>query len=105
MKSFPDDAPGSIGMYIAGRVSLFRKRFKSVAFGPPLVRSERYKVYGPLMEARNSDRGCLQSEGQRDLVARSFLEIVRFLRQTCKKINTIILIFFLEFHTLAYDAR
>lgn len=79
LKAFPDDAPGSIRYYIFGRVSLFRKRFKCVAFGPPLVRAASYKANGPLMESRNSDRGCLQSEGQRDLLARSFLEIVGFL--------------------------
>ena len=79
LKTFPDDAATQLISYATGRASLFRKRVKSVVFGPgvPTGKSAKTKHYGPLMESNLSDKGNMHTENQKELMARSYLEIVR----------------------------
>jgi hypothetical protein len=79
LKTFPDDAATQLIWYATGRASLFRKRVKSVVFGPgvPTGKSAKTKHYGPLMESNLSDKGNMHTESQKELMARSYLEIVR----------------------------
>ncbi len=79
LKTFPDDAATQLMSYATGRASLFRKRVKSVVFGPgvPTGKSGKIKHYGPLMESNSSDKGNMHTENQKELMARSYLEIVR----------------------------
>ena len=79
LKSFSDDAPQQLRDYVTGRSSLFRKRVKCVVFGtvPHAAKSVKpTKNYGPLMESNTDEKGNLHTECQRELFARSYLEIV-----------------------------